>query len=150
LKPTTETTTIEFHHSYGHPVRRDPQTVSREEALLVLRLIEEEYLELVEAFFPERIADDAYLHVAELDGYDYDPDLEKIADAVGDLDVVTNGAGIRHGLDMRLLNQAIHKSNMSKLGADGRPLYYESGPKKGKIRKGPNFVEPDLRAVLAR
>ena len=38
----------------------------------------------------------------------------------------------------------VHRSNMSKLGEDGKPIYREDG----KILKGPNYTPPDLRKVL--
>jgi len=34
----------------------------------------------------------------------------------------------------------VQRSNLSKLGADGKPIYNEAG----KIQKGPNFSEPNL------
>ena len=34
----------------------------------------------------------------------------------------------------------VHKSNMSKLGEDGKPIYREDG----KVLKGPNYKPPDL------
>ena len=34
----------------------------------------------------------------------------------------------------------VHKSNMSKLGEDGKPIYREDG----KVSKGPNYKPPDL------
>lgn len=38
----------------------------------------------------------------------------------------------------------VHRSNMSKLGADGRPIVNEAG----RVVKGPNYFRPDLRRVL--
>ena len=67
----------------------------------------------------------------------------EIADAVGDLDVVVNGAGIRHGLDMDVLGREVYESNMSKQFEDG-PHYAENG----KILKGPNFREPNIAGAL--
>lgn len=162
---TTESRTIEFHRAFGHPVRTEPQTISREEAILTLRLIEEEFIELCDALFPG--AYDAWISELRIDGpervmtedrfhkelkewgtesgsYTYRPDLIKVADACGDLDVVNNGAGIRHGLDMQAISREVFRSNMSKLGEDGNPIYDEGG----KIAKGPNFTEPNLAAVL--
>lgn len=161
---TTESRTIEFHRTFGHPVRTEPQTISRAEAILALRLIEEEFIELTDALFPgaydgwitELRADGEGRHLTEdrfhkelarwvADGaYSYEPDLIKVADAVGDLDVVNNGCGIRHGLDMQAISREVFRSNMSKLGDDGKPIYDEGR----KIVKGPNFTEPNLAAVL--
>lgn len=154
----TEARTIEFHEAFNHPVRTEPQSVSRDEAILLLNLVEEEYLELVEALFPgayrewlsdiksdngeDTVAQDLrqYPNV-----YSYTPDLVEVADAVADLDVVVNGAGIRHGFDMQALSREAFRSNMTKLGADGRPMI---NPETGKIMKSPLFQEPDFAGVL--
>lgn len=146
---TTETRTIAFHKAFNHPVRIEPQVISEEEARLALKLIEEEFLELADAMFPGITEDPEFLSITDLlklypFEYDYKPNLAEIADAVGDLDVVVNGAGIRHGLDMQLLGQEVYESNMSKLGADGNPIYRADG----KIQKGPNFREPAIARVL--
>ena len=34
----------------------------------------------------------------------------------------------------------VHRSNMSKLDEDGKPIYREDG----KVMKGPNYFKPDL------
>lgn len=155
----------------GHPVRTTPQTLTREEAILALALIEEEYLELVDALFPdlrEGLLDDHYVGtpVEALKGAEelrasqerrgvppyalprYAPDLVAVADAVADLDVVVNGCGIRHGLDMQSLSREVFASNMSKLGADGKPVYNVPDDPTSKIAKGPGFREPDIAGVL--
>lgn len=48
--------------------------------------------------------------------------------------------------------EAVHKSNLTKLGEDGKPVYVLEGPEKGKITKGPNYVKPtaDIEAILNR
>jgi len=38
----------------------------------------------------------------------------------------------------------VHNSNMSKLGADGKPIYREDG----KVLKGPNYKAPDLSDLV--
>jgi hypothetical protein len=35
---------------------------------------------------------------------------------------------------------------MSKLGADGKPIYR----KDGKVMKGPNYFKPDLKKILKK
>lgn len=157
---TTEQRTIEFHTSLGHPVRTTPQTLTREEAILALALIEEEYLELVDALFPDLAEEmhSEWMPVERLkyeqvnyefrDRTRYAPDLVAVADAVADLDVVVNGCGIRHGLPMQALSREVFNSNMSKLGADGKPVYTVPGDPTSKIAKGPDFREPDIAGVL--
>ena len=38
----------------------------------------------------------------------------------------------------------VHKSNMSKLGEDGKPIYREDG----KVLKGPNYAPPNLENLI--
>ena len=38
----------------------------------------------------------------------------------------------------------VHKSNMSKLGEDGKPIYRADG----KVLKGPNYKEPTLTDLI--
>lgn len=128
-----------------------------------MRLIEEEFVELADALFPGAYQEWVYeLRRAESvdddmtesrftdelamypESYNYAPDLVEVADALGDLDVVVNGAGIRHGFDMQAISREVFASNMTKLGADGRPVYRQDG----KIEKGPNFRKPNLARVL--
>ena len=49
-----------------------------------------------------------------------------------------------YGYNLVEVVREIHRSNMSKLGEDGRPIYREDG----KIMKGPNYFKPDLASVL--
>jgi predicted HAD superfamily Cof-like phosphohydrolase len=151
---TTEQRTIEFHRAFKHPVRDIPQTLCRTEAELALALIEEEFWELAEALFPG--SRDCYLasHEDHLtlsqeigaypEAYSYEPDLIASADAAADLDVVVNGFGIRSGFDMQALSREVFSSNMSKLGADGKPIYHPNG----KIAKSDQFREPSIAAAL--
>jgi len=64
----------------------------------------------------------------------------EIADALTDILYVVYGAGHAFGIDLDDRFHEVHSSNMTKLGADGRPLYREDG----KVMKGPNYREPDL------
>ena len=38
----------------------------------------------------------------------------------------------------------IQRSNMSKLGEDGKPIYREDG----KVLKGPNYFKPNISEIL--
>lgn len=51
------------------------------------------------------------------------------------------------GIPLEEIDEAVHKANMSKLGADGKPIYRESD---NKILKGPNFRPPeeDIEKIL--
>ena len=69
-----------------------------------------------------------------------DKNIREIADALTDILYVTYGAGHAFGINLDQCFDEVQKSNMSKLGADGRPIYNENG----KVMKGPNYFKPDL------
>jgi len=73
-------------------------------------------------------------------------DLVEIADALGDMMYILFGTICKHGLQQQMADvfDEIHRSNMSKLGADGKPIYREDG----KVLKGEGYFRPDIRAIL--
>jgi len=71
-------------------------------------------------------------------------DLKEVADALTDILYVTYGAGHAFGIDLDNCFDEVQKSNMSKLGSDGKPIYNENG----KVMKGPNYFKPDLNKFL--
>ena len=71
-------------------------------------------------------------------------DLKEVADALTDILYVTYGAGHAFGIDLDECFDEVQRSNMSKLGSDGKPIYDESG----KVMKGPNYFKPDLSKFL--
>ena len=73
-------------------------------------------------------------------------DLVEIADALGDMMYILCGTIIEHGLQDKIeaVFDEIQRSNMSKLGEDGEPVYREDG----KVLKGPNYFKPDLSKIL--
>ena len=72
-------------------------------------------------------------------------DIKEVADALTDILYVTYGAGHAFGIDLDKCFHEVQKSNMSKLGEDGKPIYNE----KGKVMKGPNYFKPDLNKFVA-
>ena len=70
--------------------------------------------------------------------------LKEIADALTDILYVTYGAGHAYGIDLDKCFKEVQKSNMSKLGEDGKPIYNE----KGKVMKGSKYFEPNLRQFI--
>ena len=110
----------DFMEAFGQEVLYMPTLPDFNLAALRLDLIEEEVQEL-------------------RDGLGKKSMLE-IADALTDILYVVYGAGHAFGLDLDDCFHEVHSSNMTKLGADGRPLYREDG----KVMKGPNYREPDL------
>ena len=71
-------------------------------------------------------------------------DLKETVDALTDILYVTYGAGHAFGVDLDKCFDEVQKSNMSKLGDDGKPIYNEHG----KVMKGPNYFTPDLKKFL--
>ena len=72
-------------------------------------------------------------------------DIKEVADALTDILYVTYGAGHAFGINLDKCFEEVQNSNMSKLGQDGKPIYNE----KGKVMKGPNYFEPDLKKFVA-
>jgi len=73
-----------------------------------------------------------------------DKDMKEIADALTDILYVTYGAGHAFGINLDVCFDEVQKSNMSKLGLDGKPIYNENG----KVMKGPNYFKPNLNKFL--
>ena len=113
-----------FMETFGQEVQTSPKIPKYATQMLRLSLILEEYTELEDA-------------VAE--GH-----MEGIADALTDILYVTYGAGHAFGIDLDKCFEEVQRSNMSKLGADGKPIYRDDG----KIMKCGNYSEPDLKKVL--
>ena len=75
-------------------------------------------------------------------------DLLEVADALGDMLYILCGTILTHGMQHKITEvfEEIQRSNMSKLGADGNPIYREDG----KVMKGPNYFKPNIEAILKR
>ena len=71
-------------------------------------------------------------------------DLKEVADALTDILYVTYGAGHAFGINLDICFEEVQKSNMSKLGEDGKPIFNEYG----KVMKGPKYFKPDLSKFL--
>ena len=116
-----------FHNAFGIKNRDQPNAnLSKEVFLLRYRLMHEENEE-----YPEACKNG---------------DLVEIADALGDMIYILCGTILSHGLHDKIENifEEIQKSNMSKLGFDGKPIYREDG----KVMKGPNYFKPDIKKNL--
>jgi len=114
----------DFMEAFGQEVLYMPKMPDTTLAALRLDLITEEVQEL-------------------RDGLGKNSMLE-IADALTDILYVVYGAGHAFGIDLDECFNEVHRSNMTKLGEDGRPLYREDG----KVMKGPNYEDPDLEQFL--
>jgi len=115
----------QFMETFGQEVVQKAKFPSKEIVNLRNELIEEELQEL---------------RVASI----LDNDLVEVADALTDLLYVIYGAGHAYGIDLDKCFDEVHRSNMSKLGLDGKPIYRDDG----KVLKGPNFFQPDLNNII--
>ncbi len=73
-------------------------------------------------------------------------DLVEVADALGDMLYILCGTILEHGMQYKIeeVFYEIQRSNMSKLGADGKPIYREDG----KVMKGPSYFKPNIQEIL--
>ena len=116
-----------FHDAFGIKNLESPNSnIDKNVYQLRYRLMHEENLEYLEAC--------------------KNNDLVEIADALGDMMYILCGTILSHGLQDNIEDvfEEIQKSNMSKLGSNGKPIYR----KDGKIMKGPGYFKPDIKKVL--
>ena len=113
-----------FMNTYGQEVKSKTEFPNENIIKLRLNLIKEELEELKVAINQK--------------------DLLEVADALTDILYVTYGAGHAFGINLDKCFNEVQKSNMSKLGADGKPIYNENG----KVMKGPKYFKPDLKQFL--
>ncbi len=75
-------------------------------------------------------------------------DIVEIADALGDQLYILCGTILRHGLQDKIVEvfEEIQRSNMSKLDADGKPIYREDG----KVLKSDRYFRPDIASILQK
>ncbi len=73
-------------------------------------------------------------------------DIVEIADALGDQLYILFGTILKHGLQHKIeeVYDEIHRSNMSKLDEEGKPIYREDG----KVLKSNLYFRPDIKKVL--
>lgn len=73
-------------------------------------------------------------------------DMVEVADALADMIYIAYGTALSYGIPLDEVLAEVQRSNMSKLGEDGKPIYREDG----KVLKGPNFSEPDIKSILIK
>ena len=83
-----------------------------------------------------------YLEAAE------NNDIVEVADALGDMLYILCGTILEHGMQHKIEDvfNEIQRSNMSKLGEDGNPIYREDG----KVLKGPNYFKPNIAEIMLK
>ena len=113
-----------FMKTFGQEIKTKPSLSSNKINTLRINLIEEELKELK--------------HAIE------NKDLKETIDALTDILYVTYGAGHAFGVNLDKCFDEVQKSNMSKLGQDGKPIYNDAG----KVMKGPSYFKPDLSKFI--
>lgn len=138
---STDSLVREFHEKFGHPIAQNINVGTEELRRLRVNLILEEAIEFAMAC---GYCVDVNNGEVELVKAIAEPNLVEMADGLGDLRYVVDGANLVFGFPQVAILQEIHNSNMSKLGADGKPILREDG----KILKGPNYFKPNIAAIL--
>ena len=115
-----------FMKTFGQEVKTSASWGSSKIIKLRVSLIEEELSELKEALKQKN--------------------LVEVADALTDILYVTYGAGHAFGLNLDECFDEVQKSNMSKLGVDGKPIFND----KGKVMKGPNYFKPNFSKLIGK
>ena len=113
-----------FMKTFGQEVKEKAEFPDNKIVKLRIKLIEEELQELKDAISNN--------------------DIVEVADALTDILVVTYGGGLAFGINLDKCFEEVQKSNMSKLDANGKPIYNELG----KVMKGPNYTKPNLKQFL--
>jgi predicted HAD superfamily Cof-like phosphohydrolase len=115
----------EFHAASSLPVRQAPSAeIDHALARLRVALLEEEVGEFVAA--------------------SEQGDLVGIADALADIVYVVYGTALTYGIDLDEVLREVHRSNMSKLGRDGKPLISDDG----KVLKSETYFPPNIASAL--
>jgi predicted HAD superfamily Cof-like phosphohydrolase len=148
---------VEFHKAFGAPAPDGYATFDEElfppdRVHLRMSLVAEEFIELVEAVYGKAagaILAEAWLAARAAD--DGTRDIVETADALADIKYVVNGFAAEGRIPFDAVYKNVHASNMSKLGADGKPVVSDGtdGFPLGKILKGPDFFRPDIAGILA-
>lgn len=126
LKETIEAVET-FHNAFGIENNYTPTTeLTEAEILLRYKLMREE--------------NEEYLEAAQ------NGDIVEIADALGDQLYILCGTILKHGLQHKIAEvfQEIQRSNMSKLDADGKPIYRADG----KVMKSDLYFKPNIKEIL--
>ena len=150
----------EFVPEAGTQASLKDDVISQQRLDLKMNLIAEEFFELVEAVYNKKAARElinAWYNI--FDDHKDEPrnlDVVEAADATADLRYVIEGFDIEAAIPSERIFDEVHTSNLSKLGEDGEPVISDGvtpasdGKVKplGKVIKGPNFFEPDIKSII--
>ena len=137
-----DTPAVEFHEAFGAPIAWRPTVPPEDRRLLRLNLILEELLEFGGASGFTLVNRDNEWTFTE--NPVLVPNVIEAADTLADIRYVTEGAALEWGIPLEKCVREVHRSNMSKLGANGKPILREDG----KILKGPGYTPPRIADLL--
>lgn len=140
----------DFHIAFDHPYHERLHVPSFATRVLRVKLLLEEVVELAQASGVKVIAtleapNGVYEHYDSNTANKDRVDLVQAADALGDIEYVLHGAAHCWGIPLQTVFDEVHRSNMAKLGPDGKPIYRESDR---KVLKPEGWTPPDIRGVL--
>jgi predicted HAD superfamily Cof-like phosphohydrolase len=126
----------EFQTAFDQLISNEPTIVNKELSLLRFELMKEENDEYLEAVLEN--------------------DLVEIADALGDQLYILAGTILTHGMQhiIEPVFNEIHRSNMSKLDASGKPIIngmngvLDMSRPIGKVIKSKGYSEPNIKQIL--
>ena len=113
-----------FHEVFNLPVGTEPKFPNRKQRALRKRLMREEMKEYRDA--------------------EKNNDIVNLAKELADIIYIACGTAVVYGIDLDKVFAEVQRSNMSKLGLDDQPIYREDG----KVLKGPNYSDADIKTVL--
>lgn len=120
---------MEFHETFQCFIQKSPSAKVPDDVKDVRRrILQEEVDELTEAANKE--------------------DIVAVADALGDIIYVALGTVISYGLQDKFeeIFAEIHRSNMSKLDEQGKPIFREDG----KVLKSNLYTKPELAPIIEK
>lgn len=126
----------EFHEAFDLDAPRGPTVPDPDLASLRMRLIREEFEEVKAESDKLLVALRTHQPAAVLV-----PIMQALVKEICDLRYVSEGSLVAFGVEPDAYSE-VHRSNMSKLGEDGKPIRREDG----KVLKGPGYqpVEAEL------
>jgi predicted HAD superfamily Cof-like phosphohydrolase len=118
----------EFHQAFGVNVLENPQIPQKERCELRQNILQEEVDELKKAWEEGNIVE--------------------VADALADIHYVLMGTVLEFGLQDKYeeIFREVHRSNMSKLDMNGKPVYREDG----KVIKSELYTKPEIADILEK
>ena len=132
--PSREDFVARFNKAFGHPTGGE---ITQDGLALRHTLIYEEYDELRSEIAAAMVDIQTYGQVSV-------KTKARLLKELADLQYVISGLAVVMDLPLQEAFIRVHKSNMSKLGIDGKPVIREDG----KVLKGQNYAPPDMESFF--